>query len=96
MGPRSPNPFPEVARRSEGLRSVDRVEVDDREIRIVGRKDVLEQAVLATGGPIPGVRSFVRKMARPEGALSNELFRVLGDWNAYLKQEKIDAGRPSL
>ena len=40
---------------------VDRVEVDDREIRIVGRKDVLEQAVLAKGGPVPGVRSFVRK-----------------------------------
>jgi site-specific DNA recombinase len=40
---------------------VDRVEVDDREIRIVGRKDVLEQAVLANSGPVPGVRSFVRK-----------------------------------
>ncbi|KAB2914148.1 MAG: recombinase family protein [Hyphomicrobiaceae bacterium] len=40
---------------------VDRVEVDDCEIRIVGRKDVLEQAVLANGGPVPGVRSFVRK-----------------------------------
>ncbi|MBX9590131.1 MAG: zinc ribbon domain-containing protein [Hyphomonadaceae bacterium] len=40
---------------------VDRVEVDDREIRIVGRKDVLEQAVLANGGPVQGVRSFVRK-----------------------------------
>jgi site-specific DNA recombinase len=40
---------------------VDRVEVDDREIRIIGRKDVLEQAVLAKGGPVPGVRSFVRK-----------------------------------
>jgi site-specific DNA recombinase len=40
---------------------VDRVEVDDRQIRIVGRKDVLEQAVLANGGPVPGVHSFVRK-----------------------------------
>jgi hypothetical protein len=29
---------------------VDRVEVNDRQIRIVGRKDVLEQAVLAGGG----------------------------------------------
>jgi hypothetical protein len=45
---------------------VDRVEVDDAEIRIVGRKDVLEQAVLAKGGPVPGVRSFVRKW-RPVG-----------------------------
>ncbi len=35
--------------------------VDGREIRIVGRKEVLEQAVLANGGPVPEVRSFVRK-----------------------------------
>jgi len=40
---------------------IDRVEVDDHEIRIVGRKDVLEKAVLASGRPMPGVRSFVRK-----------------------------------
>jgi site-specific DNA recombinase len=40
---------------------IDRVEVDDHQIRICGRKDVLEQAVLANGGPIPGVRSFVRR-----------------------------------
>ena len=45
---------------------VDRIEVDDREICIVGRKDVLEQAVLANGGPVPGVRSFARKW-RPVG-----------------------------
>jgi hypothetical protein len=35
-------------------------------------------------------------MARPEGALSNELFGVLGDWNAYLKQENIDPTRLGL
>jgi site-specific DNA recombinase len=40
---------------------LDRVEVDDHAIRIVGRKDVLEQAVLAEGGSVPPVRSFVRK-----------------------------------
>lgn len=40
---------------------VDRVEVDDHQIRIFGRKDVLEQAVMAGGGPAGGVRSFVRK-----------------------------------
>ena len=40
---------------------IDRVEVDDGQIRIVGRKDVLEQAVLANGAVTPGVRSFVRK-----------------------------------
>ena len=33
----------------------------DRQIRILGRKDVLEAAVTANGGPVPGVRSFVRK-----------------------------------
>ena len=37
---------------------VDRIEVDDREIRIIGQKDVLEQAVLANGGLVPGVRSL--------------------------------------
>jgi hypothetical protein len=30
------------------------------------------------------------ELARPRGALSNELFRVLGDWNTCLEQEKID------
>src|ERR1700680_998266 len=40
---------------------LDRIEVDDEVIRLIGRKDVLELAVLADGGPVPGVRSFVRK-----------------------------------
>jgi site-specific DNA recombinase len=40
---------------------IDRVEVDDRQIRIVGRKDVLERAIAADGAPVSGVRSFVRK-----------------------------------
>lgn len=40
---------------------VDRIEVDDHQIRIYGRKDVLEQAVMAGAGPAAGVRSFVRK-----------------------------------
>ena len=40
---------------------VDRIEVDDRQIRIMGRKDVLEAAVTANGGTVPGVRSIVRK-----------------------------------
>ncbi len=45
---------------------VDRIEVDDHQIRIMGRKDVLEAAVTAAGGPVPGVRSFVRRW-RPVG-----------------------------
>ena len=40
---------------------VDRIEVDDHQIRILGRKDVLEAAIMADGGLVPGVRSFVRK-----------------------------------
>jgi hypothetical protein len=43
-----------------------------------------------------GISRMKLELARPEGALSNELFRVLGDWNAYLKQEKIDPRRPCL
>ena len=39
------------------------MEVDDREIRIVGRKDVLEQAVLAKGGPVLGFA-----VLHPDGA----------------------------
>jgi site-specific DNA recombinase len=39
---------------------VDRIEVDDREIRIHGRKDVLEQCVMASGGPKGEVRRSVR------------------------------------
>jgi site-specific DNA recombinase len=56
---------------------VDRIEVDDREIRIVGRKDVLEQAVLAKGGRVPGVRSFVRK------------WRSLGESNPSFQIENL-------
>lgn len=48
---------------------VDRVEVDDAQIRIIGRKEVLEQAVKATGAAGPGVRSFVPKW-RPVGPLN--------------------------
>jgi hypothetical protein len=49
------------------IRSViDQVEVDDDEIRIWGRKGVLERLVAASGGGSPaGVPSFVRKWSRP-------------------------------
>ena len=45
------------------LRSVvGRIEVDDGEIRIMGRKDVLERAVSSGGMPLPQqVRGFVRE-----------------------------------
>lgn len=40
---------------------VDRIEVDDRELRISGRKDVLEQAVIASAASRTVVRTFVPK-----------------------------------
>ena len=40
---------------------LDRIEVDDGEVRIVGRKEVLEQAVLAARQGEAGVHSFVPK-----------------------------------
>ncbi len=40
---------------------VDRIEVDDREVRILGRKNVLEQAVIANAAGRAEVRSFVPK-----------------------------------
>lgn len=33
-------------------------------------------------------------MARPTGVASNEIYQNLGDWNAYLKQEKVDLKGP--
>jgi site-specific DNA recombinase len=40
---------------------IDKIEVDDDRIRIVGRKDVLEQALMADFSAKLPVRSFVRK-----------------------------------
>jgi hypothetical protein len=41
--------------------------VDDGEVRIVGRKEVLEQAVLATRQAEAGVHSFGTELATPAG-----------------------------
>jgi hypothetical protein len=38
---------------------VDRIEVDDRELRILARKDILQQAVIANAAGRNEVRSFV-------------------------------------
>ena len=40
---------------------VDRIEVDRDRIRIMGRKDVLEQAIASDGAITPGVRTCVPK-----------------------------------
>ena len=47
-------------RRTQLASFLDRIEIDEHAIRIVGRKDILEQAVIAGGALSPGVRSFVR------------------------------------
>jgi arylformamidase len=54
--------YGEVAFRRAYLRSViDRVEVDDTEVRIIGRNAVLEGLVMGGGASPAGVPSFVRK-----------------------------------
>jgi site-specific DNA recombinase len=40
---------------------IDQVEVDDEEIRIIGRRTVLEWLVMGSGAAPAGVPSFVRK-----------------------------------
>jgi site-specific DNA recombinase len=47
---------------------IDRIEVDDGEVRIVGRKEVLEQAVLASRLAPPGVHSFVPNWRSRQGS----------------------------
>lgn len=54
---------------------IDRIVVDQRLIRIMGRKDVLEQAVAGGGTPGTGVRTFVRKWRAVEDSNTS---RVLG------------------
>ena len=52
---------PGPVRATQSLRRslIDRVEVDDREVRIAGRKDALEHAILATGQAEGNVHGFV-------------------------------------
>lgn len=38
---------------------IDRIEVDDAQVRIIGRKEVLEQTVRSSGSMPPVVHSFV-------------------------------------
>jgi hypothetical protein len=56
---------------------VDRVEVDDREVRIIGRKDVLEQAVLANGGPFPAFAVLLANGAPYGRARAPKIFSLL-------------------
>ena len=64
------------------IRSViDQVEVDDDEIRIWGRKSVLERLVAASGGSPAGVPSFVRKWRAGEDKDENFL-----QWTILLKK----------
>ena len=56
---------------------IDGVEVDDREIRIHGRRTVLERLVVAGGAAPAGVPSFVRK------------WRPVGDSNPCYQRERL-------
>lgn len=56
---------------------VDRIEVDDNTVRIIGRKEVLEQAVRANCEAQPGVRGFVPK------------WRPVGDSNPCYQRERL-------
>jgi site-specific DNA recombinase len=60
---------------------VDRIEVDDRRVRIMGRTEILEQAALANGD-MPRVHGFVPKW-RASLAIDPEKSRsliALQDW----------------
>ena len=56
---------------------VDRIEVDEGAIRLFGRKDVLEQCVMAGAAGGPGVRTFVPK------------WRALRESNPSLQRERL-------
>jgi site-specific DNA recombinase len=56
---------------------VDRIEVDESTVRIIGQKDALEHGVLNHSAPSFGVRSFVRK------------WRSLGESNPSFKIENL-------
>lgn len=56
---------------------VDRIEVDDDIVRIMGRKEVIEQAVKANSEPESKVRSFVPK------------WRPVGDSNPCYQRERL-------
>lgn len=58
---------------------VDRNEVDDGEFRILGRKDVLEQAVLANGGPHARGSQSCSQMAHPTGVPPSNSINGLED-----------------
>jgi site-specific DNA recombinase len=50
----------ETPARKAWLRAIiDRIEVNDGAIRLIGRKDVLEQCVMAGTSATPGVRAIV-------------------------------------
>jgi site-specific DNA recombinase len=57
---------------------VDRVEVDDHAIRIIGDKATLEQVAAGQVSSAAGVRSFVRKWRANQNKTMNK-YAMLGD-----------------
>jgi site-specific DNA recombinase len=56
---------------------IDQVEVDDTEIRIIGRKSILERLVMGGGAAPAGVPSFVRKWRARKDSNSDPQIRSL-------------------
>ena len=95
----------EVSFRKAYMRAIlDRVEVDDRKVRIIGQKDILEQAVASDGSFVPGVRSFVRNWRRerdsnprysfkPYTPLAGERLQPLGHLSKCLSAHKTGSPR---
>lgn len=54
---------------------VDEVQVDDEQIRIVGRKTVLERLVTAEAATSSGVPSFVREWRRSQSGANESQWR---------------------
>jgi site-specific DNA recombinase len=53
---------------------VDQVAVDDKEIRIIGRRTVLKRLVMGVGVVPAGVPSFVRKWRAIQNKTANSYF----------------------
>lgn len=62
---------------------IDRFGADDHQIRIFERKDVLQQGVLANGGPRPVARRFARKWRPGQDETANTyVVEVACEWRA--------------
>lgn len=67
----------EIPLRKAYLRSViDRIEVDDHVVRVVGDTATVEQVVAGKSVPASGVRSFIRKWRAAPGEDDNYIYAI--------------------